>query len=62
MHAQCDDMIWSREVETMKIRAWDGYQYEPMWIHPQTAAERGIKHHDIVKIYNESVRFYKSEE
>jgi trimethylamine-N-oxide reductase (cytochrome c) len=53
MHAQCDDIIWNREVETMKIRAWDGYQYEPMWIHPQTAAERGIHHHDIVKIFNE---------
>ena len=53
MHAQCDDIIWNREVETMKIRAWDGYQYEPMWIHPETAAARGIQHHDIVKIFNE---------
>ena len=53
MHAQCDDIIWNREVETMKIRAKDGYQYEPMWIHPETAAERGISHRDIVKIHNE---------
>ncbi|MBR4953832.1 MAG: dehydrogenase, partial [Oscillospiraceae bacterium] len=53
MHAQCDDIIWNREVETMKIRAWDGYQYEPMWISPREAEKRGIKHHDIVKIYNE---------
>ena len=53
MHAQCDDIVWNREVETMKIRAKDGYQYEPMWIHPETAAARGISHRDIVKIYNE---------
>jgi anaerobic selenocysteine-containing dehydrogenase len=32
---------------------WDGYKYEPMWINPQTAAPRGIKNGDIVKIYNE---------
>jgi trimethylamine-N-oxide reductase (cytochrome c) len=53
MHAQCDDIVWNREVETMKIRAKDGYQYEPMWINPIEAQKRGIKHHDIVKIFNE---------
>ncbi|MCL2409276.1 MAG: molybdopterin-dependent oxidoreductase [Oscillospiraceae bacterium] len=53
MHAQCDDIIWNREIETMKIRAKDGYQYEPCWINPAEAAKRGIKHGDIVKVYNE---------
>jgi trimethylamine-N-oxide reductase (cytochrome c) len=53
MHAQCDDIIWNREVETMKIRAWDGYQYEPVWLHPSEAERRGIKHRDIVRIFNE---------
>jgi anaerobic selenocysteine-containing dehydrogenase len=53
MHAQCDDMIWHREIETMKIRGQDGYQYEPIWLHPATAAERGLKQGDIVKIFNE---------
>mgnify|MGYP003878986843 CR=1 FL=1 len=53
MHAQCDDIIWNREVETMKIRAKDGYQYEPCWLHPSEAEKRGIKHGDIVKVYNE---------
>lgn len=52
-HANLDDITWNREVPTMKIRAKDGYQYEPMWIHPSTAAERGIEHGDIVKIFNE---------
>lgn len=53
MHAQCDDIVWNREVETMKIRGRDGYQYEPMWIHPSEAEKRGIRHGDIVKIFNE---------
>ncbi len=53
MHSQCDDMIWNREVDAMKIRAWDGYQYEPCWISTQTAEERGIKYGDIVKVFNE---------
>ncbi|MGI5971034.1 MAG: molybdopterin-dependent oxidoreductase [Oscillospiraceae bacterium] len=53
MHAQCDDIIWNREVETMKIRAKDGYQYEPVWLHTSEAEKRGIKHRDIVKVFNE---------
>ena len=53
MHAQCDDIIWNREVETMKIRAKDGYQYEPAWLNPIEAKNRGIKHGDVVKVYNE---------
>jgi len=52
-HAQCDDITWNRELSQMKIRAKDGYQYESMWIHPKTAAERGIEYGDVVKIYNE---------
>ncbi|MCL2126219.1 MAG: molybdopterin-dependent oxidoreductase [Oscillospiraceae bacterium] len=52
-HANMDDVTWTREIETMKIRAKDGYQYEPAWLHPTTAAERGIAHRDIVKVYNE---------
>ena len=53
MHAQCDDIVWNREVETMKIRAKDGYQYEPVWLHPIEAEKRGISHGDIVKVFNE---------
>ena len=52
-HANLDDITWNREVETMKIRAKDGYQYEPAWLSPRTAEARGIKHGDIVKVYNE---------
>jgi trimethylamine-N-oxide reductase (cytochrome c) len=53
MHAQCDDIIWNREVETMKIRGKDGYQYEPVWIHTKEAEKRGIRRGDIVKVFNE---------
>ena len=52
-HANLDDITWNREVETMKIRCKDGYQYEPAWLHPSMAAERGIAHGDIVKVFNE---------
>ena len=53
IHAQCDDIPWSREVETMKIKGEDGYLYEPCWLSPEEAAKRGIKHGDIVKVFNE---------
>ncbi|MCD7748658.1 MAG: molybdopterin-dependent oxidoreductase, partial [Oscillospiraceae bacterium] len=53
MHAQCDDIVWNREVPTMKVRGFDGYQYEPVWLHPSEAEKRGIKHGDVVKVFNE---------
>ena len=52
-HANCDDITWNREIELMKIRAKDGYQYEPAWMHPATAEEQGICHGDIIKVFNE---------
>ena len=52
-HAQGDDISWTREAPTCKVKGADGYMYEPLWINPKTAAERGIKHGDIVKAYNE---------
>jgi trimethylamine-N-oxide reductase (cytochrome c) len=35
------------------MEGWDGYMYESAWIHPETAAEYGIEHGDIIKIFNE---------
>jgi trimethylamine-N-oxide reductase (cytochrome c) len=52
-HAMCDDVTWLREIQTCKIRGPDGYQYEPVWIHPIDAGKRGIKHGDIVMVYND---------
>ena len=53
VHAQADDIPWSKEAVTGKVRGFDGYLYEPCWIHPSTAAERGIADGDIVRVYNE---------
>ncbi len=52
-HAQCDDISWTREIPTCKVKGPDGYQYHPVWLHPLEAKKRGIKHGDIVSIYND---------
>jgi molybdopterin guanine dinucleotide-containing S/N-oxide reductase-like protein len=52
-HAQNDDISWTREILTHKVQGWDGYMYEPIWLHPADAATRGIKTGDIVKMFNE---------
>jgi trimethylamine-N-oxide reductase (cytochrome c) len=52
-HAQADDITWTREAPTCKIVGPDNYAYEPVWIHPSEAAKRGIKHQEIVKVFNE---------
>ncbi len=53
LHAQCDDISWTREAPTAKVKGADGYMYEPLWIHPSDAEKRGINSGDIVKIYNQ---------
>jgi trimethylamine-N-oxide reductase (cytochrome c) len=53
VHAEHDDISWLREIETCKVKGQDGYLYEPVWIHPSDAEERGIKHGDIVSLFNE---------
>jgi trimethylamine-N-oxide reductase (cytochrome c) len=53
MHVQCDDSTWIREIRTCKIKGHDGYMYEPVWMHPDDAADRGLEDGDIVKVYNE---------
>jgi trimethylamine-N-oxide reductase (cytochrome c) len=52
-HAGNDDISWQRECPTCKVRGFDGYMYEPLWMNTQDAAKRGIKNGDIVKIHNE---------
>jgi trimethylamine-N-oxide reductase (cytochrome c) len=53
VHANHDDISWFREISTCKIKCADGYQYQPVWINPSDAAERGINQGDVVKIFNE---------
>jgi trimethylamine-N-oxide reductase (cytochrome c) len=52
LHAQADDITWFREISTCKVKASDGYLYEPLWLSPEDAAKRGIKDGDIVKAFN----------
>jgi len=53
VHAQADDIPWSREVATCKVKGYDGYMYEPVWMNPADAEARGIKMGDIVIVHNE---------
>jgi len=53
VHAQCDDISWTRELPTGKVKGPDGYNYEPLWINPADAAARGIENGDIVQAVNE---------
>ncbi|MBN1190073.1 MAG: molybdopterin-dependent oxidoreductase [Dehalococcoidales bacterium] len=53
VHANHDDIPWTREISTCKVKGPDGYHYEPLWINPADASARGIENGDIVRIYNE---------
>ena len=53
VHANLDDISWFHEIETCKVIGPDGYHYEPIWIHPSDAANRGIANGDVVKVFNE---------
>ena len=53
VHAMCDDISWTREAPTCKVKGPDGYMYEPLWIHPSDAEKRGIRDGDIIRVYNE---------
>jgi len=53
VHSQHDDVTWFREIDTCKVRGADGYQYHPLWMNPKDAAARGIRHGDVVSIFNE---------
>jgi anaerobic selenocysteine-containing dehydrogenase len=52
-HAQDDDVPWLREIPTAKVKGYDGYMYEPVWINPVDAAKRGIESGDLVAVYND---------
>ncbi len=54
VHAQCDDITWTREAPTCKVTGPDGYKYEPIWIHTSEAKKRDIKHGEIIKIFNDN--------
>jgi anaerobic selenocysteine-containing dehydrogenase len=53
VHANHDDITWTREISTCKVKGPDDYNYEPLWMNPKDAEARGIKNGDVVKVYNE---------
>ena len=53
VHAQCDDITWTREIPTCKVTGPDGYKYEPLWINPIDATVREIEDGDVIQVYNE---------
>ena len=53
VHSQHDDMQWLREIETCKMTGPDGYAYQTAWINPEDAAKRGIRHGDVMELFNE---------
>jgi len=53
VHANLDDITWFKETPTGKVRGPDGYLYEPVWINPADAAQRGIENGDVVTVFNE---------
>ncbi len=53
VHAQCDDIPWTREAATCKVKGFDGYLYEACWLNPRDAEKRGLKDGDIIKVFNE---------
>lgn len=53
VHANMNDVAWLREIPTCKVTGQDGYQYEPLWVHPSDAQRLGIKSGDVVRIGND---------
>ena len=53
VHSQHDDMAWLREIETCKITGPDGYAYQTCWINPGDAETYGIRHGDVMEVFNE---------
>jgi trimethylamine-N-oxide reductase (cytochrome c) len=52
-HVNGDDIPWLREIPTCRVKGYDGYMYQPVWMNPVDAAARGIQTGDIVKVYND---------
>jgi trimethylamine-N-oxide reductase (cytochrome c) len=50
-HGKFNDISWLREI--YKVRSPDGYEYEPICMHPADAASRGLTAGDIVRVFND---------
>lgn len=50
-HGKYNDLSWLREI--YKVRGPDGYEYEPVYMNPTNAEDRGLKDGDIVRVFND---------
>jgi anaerobic selenocysteine-containing dehydrogenase len=50
-HTMMECVSWLRELH--KIKGPEGREYEPLWMNPGDGKSRGIKHGDIVVVFNE---------
>jgi anaerobic selenocysteine-containing dehydrogenase len=58
LHSQFDQVSWLRELYKMKS---GGKEYEPVWINPQDAQARGIKHGDVIRVFNDAGEICRGE-
>ncbi|MDR1712745.1 MAG: molybdopterin-dependent oxidoreductase [Coriobacteriales bacterium] len=56
VHAQHDDIPWTREIHTCKVEGRDGYKYEPIWVNPIDAEKLGLTDGDVAMLFNERGR------
>jgi trimethylamine-N-oxide reductase (cytochrome c) len=50
-HGKFNDVTWLREI--YKVRGQDEYEYEPIYMNPIDADNRGLKNGDIVRVFND---------
>jgi molybdopterin guanine dinucleotide-containing S/N-oxide reductase-like protein len=52
-HSQHETVSWLREIPAHKMKLADDYYWECVWINRDDAKARGVKHGDVVRIFNE---------
>jgi trimethylamine-N-oxide reductase (cytochrome c) len=50
-HGKSNGVSWMREI--YKVKGPDGYEYEPLYMHPSDAQAKGLKDGDIVRVFND---------
>ncbi len=50
-HGKFNDVGWLREI--YKVKGPDGYEYEPLCVHPDDAGARGLQDGDVARVFND---------